>query len=63
VVAMKASGDGGTALPIFDVGTTQNRAVCHTPRLLYPHGQLPPRPLDRRLNGPLNCLAENVASP
>jgi len=60
---MKALGDGDTAPLIFNIGTTRKWLVCHTSRLLYPRGQIPPHPLDRSLSGPLNFLERNWRLP
>jgi hypothetical protein len=45
-------GSGGIAPYILDLGTTWRWVVNFTPRPLYPQGNSPFYPLDRRLGGP-----------
>jgi hypothetical protein len=45
-------GSGGIAPRILDLGTRWRWVVSFTPRPLYPRGNSPAYPLDRRLGGP-----------
>jgi hypothetical protein len=44
-------GSGGIAPRILDLGTRWNCVVSFTARILYPQGNSPWYPLDRRLSG------------